>query len=33
MQYIKGHLLTSAWAGFQNSKSGPKIIFQMKNIS
>lgn len=33
MQYIKGHLLTSAWAGFQNSKSGSKIIFQMKNIS
>lgn len=32
MQYIKGHL-TSAWAGFQNSKSGPKIISQMKNIS
>lgn len=33
MQYIKGHLLTSAWARFQNSKSGPKIVFQMKNIS
>lgn len=32
MQYIKGHLLTSAWAGFQSNKSGPKIIFQMKNI-
>lgn len=33
MRCIKGHLLTSAWAGFKNSESGPKIIFQMKNIS
>lgn len=33
MQYIKGHLLTSAWAGFQNSKSGPKTASQMKSIS
>lgn len=32
MQYRKGHLLTSAWAGFQSNQSGPKIIFQMKNV-